>query len=331
MRLILHLANLFLRGTALMLCLVGATAGLACLGGAFSDKLDILTHAAPIWLACGLAGLALAAAVSRDGERKALVGIGLVGVIAVLALMTPELLSTLQRPGKPAPDRSGEDASTLKVIQFNLWADNHDPEATVAWILKQDADVVVMEEANAQGWPVVRALKKAYPHAMPCRFKYGCDTRIVSRWPILESRDLYADGRNLAGAWATLHHPRGDFTVVGAHFVWPIPAGRWRTQSQMLTASIAPFAKDSLIVTGDFNSTPWSWGLRRQDKALGLERRTHALASWPAGRFSRLFAAPFPLLPIDHVYAGQAWKTVKVERGPVLGSDHRPVVVTLVR
>ncbi|HQR90495.1 MAG TPA: endonuclease, partial [Caulobacter sp.] len=49
------------------------------------------------------------------------------------------------------------------------------------------------------------------------------------------------------------------------------------------------------------------------------------------GRFSRLANAPAPFLPIDHVYAGGAWKTVSVVRGPALGSDHRPIVVKLRR
>lgn len=326
MRLILHLANLFLRGTALMLCLTAAVLGLACLGGAFSDKLDVLTHAAPIWLGCGLAGLVLALVVSRDAERKALAGLGLVGVVAILALMTPELAAALHRPEKPA-----KNASTLKLIQFNLWADNHDAEATAAWIVKQGADVVITEESGGRAWPVLTALKKAYPYRMRCRASYGCDTRIYSRWPIVREHGFYEDDEGLVGAWATLRHPGGDFTVVGNHFVWPVPAGKWQAQSRTLARKIAPFPKDTLIVTGDFNSTPWSWGLRRQDKALGLERRTRALASWPGGAFSRVVKAPFPVLPIDHVYAGKAWKTVKVERGPVLGSDHRPVVVTLAR
>ena len=38
---------------------------------------------------------------------------------------------------------------------------------------------------------------------------------------------------------------------------------------------------------------------------------------------------PFALLPIDHVYAGPGWRTVRAERGPRLGSDHYPVIVTL--
>ena len=39
---------------------------------------------------------------------------------------------------------------------------------------------------------------------------------------------------------------------------------------------------DDVIVAGDFNSTPWSFSLRRQDRWFGLERRTRALPSWPA-------------------------------------------------
>jgi len=326
MRLILHLAGLLVRGTALMLALVGAGAGLACLGGAFSDQLDTLTHWAPVWLACGLAGLALGAVFSRDGERQAIAGLALVAILAIGALVTPELISTLKRPDKPAPG-----AATLKLIHFNVWAENHDPRGTTTWLLAQKADVVVLVEAGGTAWPTIRALAAAYPYRVPCRAKYGCDTRIYSRWPIVESHNFHEDDRGLTGAWATLRHPRGDFTVVGNHFVWPIPAGRWQAQSRALAAALAPFAKDSLIVTGDFNSTPWSWSLRRQDRALGLERRTRALASWPSGAFSRLAKAPFPILPIDHVYAGKAWKTVKVETGPVLGSDHRPVVATLSR
>lgn len=323
MRLMLHLANLFLRGTALMLCLVGAATGLACLGGLFSDRLDALTHWAPLWMACGVAGLALAVAVSRDDERKALVAAAAVGIAALVMLMTPELLSTLHRPEKPAAG-----AATLKLIQFNLWAENHAPKETAAWILKQNADIVITEESGGAAWPILRALRKAYPYSIACR---GCDTRIYSRWPIVDQHVFYDDGEGLVGAWATLRHPRGDFTVVGNHFVWPIPAGKWQAQSRTLVRKVAPFPKDSLIVTGDFNSTPWSWSLRRQDKALGLERRTRALASWPTGPFSRVVSAPFPILPIDQVYAGKAWKTVKVERGPNLGSDHRPVVVVLAR
>ena len=325
MRLMLHLANLFLRGTALMLGLVGLVAGLACLGGAFSDKLDILTHAAPIWLACGVGALVLGAAFARDAERRAIIGLALMAIFALGVLMAPELLAALRPPAKSPT------TSTVKLVQFNVWGQNHDPDGGLAWILAQKADIVVLEEGGGATWPIIKQLRKTYPNSVTCDGKRVCDTWIFSRWPLAGRRGFYQDGHALAGAWATVRHPDGAFTVAGAHYVWPIPAGRQQAQSRLLVALLAPFPRDSLIVAGDFNSTPWSWSLRRQDKALGLERRTRALASWPSGAFSRVVSAPFPVLPIDHVYAGKAWKTVKVERGPALGSDHRPVVVTLAR
>uniref|UniRef100_B0T8H4 Endonuclease/exonuclease/phosphatase n=1 Tax=Caulobacter sp. (strain K31) TaxID=366602 RepID=B0T8H4_CAUSK len=324
MRLILTLASLFLRGTALMFALIGAITGLACLGGAFSDRLDALTHLAPAWLGCGLVGLVLGAIFARDVERKAIVGLSLAAIVALGALMGPELLAAGRRPaGAPTP--------TLKLVQFNVWAENHDPAATLDWIRAQKADVVLLEEGGGASWRIVKGLRATYPYAISCDGKRYCDTWIFSRFPIVQHRGFYQDHLPLAGAWATLRHPGGNFTVAATHFVWPIPAGRQQAQSRLLVAELKPFPRDSLIVTGDFNSTPWSWSLRRQDKALGLERRTRALASWPTGDFSRVARAPFPILPIDHVYAGKAWTTVSVERGPSLGSDHRPVVVTLSR
>jgi endonuclease/exonuclease/phosphatase (EEP) superfamily protein YafD len=325
MRPILSLASLFLRGTALMFALVAATAGLACLGGVVSDRLDVLTHFAPIWLACGAVGLVLGAIFARETERRAIVGLSLAAIAALGVLMAPELLAAL------APKTKAPAVATLKLVQFNVWADNHDPDATLAWILAQKADVVVIEEGGAAAWPIVKRLRKTYPDYVACGRGHACDTWIFSRWPVAGGGRFSQEGQALSGGWATLRHPNGAFTVAATHFGWPIPAGPQQAQSRRLVACLARFPRDTLILTGDFNSTPWSWSLRRQDKALGLERRTRALASWPSGAFSRVARAPIPFLPIDHVYAGKAWKTVKVERGPVLGSDHRPVVVTLAR
>lgn len=326
MRLILQLASLMLRGTALMLALVGAAFALACLGGVFSDRLDALTHFAPIWLAMGLGGLGLGLVSARDAERIAIAAIALVAVLACGALMTPELLAALGQP-KPAP----REARQIKLVQFNLWAGNDDPEATLKWILAQDADILTLEEGGGESWPVIEGLRRTYPYSVSCDGKRYCDTWIFSRKPMVKRRGFYQDRRRVAAATATLKDPDGNFTVVAAHYVWPLPAGRQQVQTRVMTQALKAFDSDSLIVAGDFNSTPWSFSLRRQDKAFGLERRTRALATWPTGAFSRLGTSPFPLLPIDHVYAGKAWKTVKVERGPRLGSDHRPVVVTLAR
>jgi endonuclease/exonuclease/phosphatase (EEP) superfamily protein YafD len=324
MRLIVQLLGLLVRGTALMLGLVGAGLAVASLGGAWSDKLDAFTHAAPLWLAMGVGAVILSVTFPRGGERWAVAGLGATAITACAVLMLPDLWMTARfKPSAPSP-------GDLKIVQFNVWHENRTPRKSLDWILAQKADVVIIEEGGGAAWGIIKGLRAAYPYAS-CRKGAECETLVFSRKAMLARGGGVLDKPYLSAAWATLADPRGPFTVVGVHYTWPVPAGPQQAQSRKLVTALEPFGRRSTILTGDFNSTPWSFTLKRQDKALGLHRWTRALPSWPAGKFSRVAAAPAPFLPIDHVYAGSEWHAVKIERGPSLGSDHRPVVVTFRR
>ncbi|MBI1686704.1 endonuclease/exonuclease/phosphatase family protein [Caulobacter hibisci] len=325
MQLILHLVRLFFRGSALAMVLLAAGLGVAGLGGAFSDRLDIPNHFAPVWAVLGLAGAVVAAIVSRRGERWAIIALGVLALASSGVQIAPELIAASRHKPAVGP-------ATLKVIQFNAFAKNKDPDKALAWILEQDADIVLLEEGGSKAWPIVAALRRLYPFAVSCAGAHrGCDSWIFSKKQMIDRGGLYEDGDRFAGAWATLADADGPFTVVVTHYVWPAPAGAQQAQTRYLAEVLKRFDKQAMIVGGDFNSAPWSWSLRRQDKLFGLQRRTLALASWPASGGLRIGDAPFPLLPIDHVYAGKAWTTVSVKRGPPIGSDHLPIVVTLRR
>jgi endonuclease/exonuclease/phosphatase (EEP) superfamily protein YafD len=320
MRLIAQLLSLLVRGTALMLGLLGSVLAMASLGGAVSPKLDAFTHATPLWLTMGVGAVVLGSLFAREAERWVMIGLGVVAISASGAMMLPELREAWRF--KPETSATGD----LKVIQFNAWHENYAPDDSLKWVLDQNADVVVVEEGGGGAWPMIKALKAAYPYT-------SCHARACEPW-IFSKRKVISSGvtpKGLPGAWAVLEDPAGPFTVLGVHYVWPVPAGRQQIQSTMLVKASSTFNRRNLIVTGDFNSTPWSFMLKRQDKALGLQRVTRALPSWPSGQFSRVAAAPAPFLPIDHVYAGSAWRAIRVERGPAIGSDHRPIVVTLRR
>lgn len=322
---LLRFLSTFARVVALAMALVSAVIALAAQAGRVSDRLDVLTHLTPFWLVAALVALAIWLVAGRVGRlTPALAGLG---VVASLLLMGPELLAA--SGGRTAQAAEGE---TLKIVQFNLWGRNRDPEATVAWILAQNPDVVVLEEAFARSGGAARALHERLPYQVSCAYPQPCSTIMLSRLKPLRAGGLSAavSDANLAGSWATLPSRQGPFTVVGVHYTWPVPAGPQQQMTLRLARTLERFPKDRLIVAGDFNSTPWSFSMRRQDALFGLERRTRALPSWPAADTSRHgLPTPFPLLPIDHVYAGDGWRTVSVKRGPRLGSDHYPVVVTL--
>ena len=117
--------------------------------------------------------------------------------------------------------------------------------------------------------------------------------------------------------------------MVGAHYTWPYPAGLQQRQGERLAALLDQHPPERLILTGDFNSTPWSFTRRRQDRRFGLVRRTRGVFSWPSRLPVGRIPSPAPFLPIDHVFAGRAWTTLSIERGPKLGSDHYPVVAVM--
>ena len=299
------------------LALAALAVSLLAQGGRVNVKLDVLTHFAPLYLAAAVLALLLATLTPRGG-RTALLVVSLLAVAGNLALMAPEFLSQ-------APDVVGGEASgqSLKIIQFNAWGGNPRGDEAVEWLAGQDADIIVMEEA-----PKLRDKLIARGYHASC---LSCGAVIFARnKPIRTFAEPPRDGHPSYLASATFGDGRGEFTVVGVHRYWPIRFERDRVQTANLHDYLRELPKERLILAGDFNSTPWSFARRREDIDLGLIRRTRAMFSWPAAQLSHnRLPAPFPYLPIDHLYAGSAWTTVKVERGPELGSDHYPIIVTL--
>jgi len=304
-----------------------AAYGLLALGGAWSEWLDVLTHFAPI--ACAGAALVLAAALvlTRGRARRASVALAAAGLLSAGGLVAPELAAAARAP-EPAPPG----AERLRVLQFNVRRTNADPRGTAAFIRGSGADVVVLQEAYAEAGPIAEAVRDMYPHQATCRGDLRpCGTRVLSRRRPLARGGLHAphdrDG-SVNAAWLTLPLRSGGYaTVAGTHSTWPIPAGAQGAQRRALARHLRRFDRERLIVAGDFNATPWSFALRRQDRLFGLERRTRALFSWP--RHALGVRSPLPLLPIDHVYAGAGWSTVTVRRGPGTASDHYPVIADL--
>ena len=311
----MSLAGFVTRGVALPAGLACAAAALLAQGGRFSGHLDVLTHFAPLYLLGGTIVLALAL-LDRRPLRLALVGAS--AVLASLALMAPELLSAVKASSAPPEPPS---AHTVKLVQFNAGRDSQNLDARIQWLRQEDPDVLVVEDSR----PVFQTMvAKQLGRRQSCGMT--CEISIFTREAPLkvESPRRGRIGLGPAVAVAHLQGPAGPYTVVGTHYSWPTAVKTHRENGRRMQEILRPLPARTTILMGDFNSTPWSFARRRDDRAFGLERRTHALPTWPA---NGVFGLAF--LPIDHVYAGAGWRTVSVTRGPRLGSDHYPIVVTL--
>ena len=318
---ILRLFRQLLGLAALLGALACAILASAAQGGRWSDKLDGLTHFAPLLLLGGMGALLLWLVAGRKGRMTPI--LAAITIISTATLMAPEMIATAQL------ERVEPRSETLKIVQFNAFRDNYDVPGSLAWIRAQDADLVVLEEVlSGEGRLIARDLADPYPYQIGCP-NWRCGTVIRSKKPPLDDpMAIPIETHAGAVAWARFQGEKSPYSVIGVHYAWPAPISHQWGQRRAMKETVKRFSKDSLIVVGDFNSTPWSFALRRQDHDFGLERRTRALFSWPTKK--RGVRLP-PFLPIDHLYAGKDWRTVSVSRGPALGSDHYPIVVELTR
>ena len=314
-----------IRASLLVAAFGSATLALCALLGRFSALLDVVSHfALPAFLGT-LVVLVLALLVNRREHRSA-ASLAALGLACWGLLIGPDFAARLLSRNAPA---GGE---MVRIVQLNVWAFNYDKHGTSDWILAQNADVIVLEEVAAPSMSVVRKLSDRYPFVQTCAQPSPCSTVILSRTQPLRAGGQLFTGSQSALTWMTLPAAGGDFTITGVHQSWPFPLSDQAPQTKITAETLRMFDPASLIVAGDFNSTPWSAALSRQDKLFGLSRRTRALSTFPARVLDRRgFDFPTPFLPIDHIYAGKAWKTVSIIRGPRLGSDHYPVVATFRR
>ena len=291
---------------------LAALGALLGLGGRASEALDLFAHfAAPYAVISAVAGLI--AQIVKLPFRRAILISSAVGFVAATLLIVPEL----RRSTGPTAGAPG----TLKVIQFNALDTNTDIGRVATWLIAQDADVIAVSEARHD----LRDLLLA---------RAGWRTAGAHGSLMIFTRDQYlrmnrpklAKGSKLTFVNATYNLSGAPVEVVTTHLDWPTrPA--FRNQPADLQSVVTALPRHRMVLLGDFNNTPWSQQMRRLDRDLGLIRRDRAVATFPAQVMGRRW--PLPFLAIDHVYAGPGWATVKVERGPWLGSDHYPLIVTL--
>ena len=296
-------------------CAVAASASWL---GKDSPRWDVLAHFAPLWFAGGLGGVVVAF-LFRGADRIAVAAAGLTAMVASAGLILPEF--TRSTGPRAAADAPGQ----IKVIQFNVWHSNRRTAEVVDWLAREDPDIAILEETSPR-------LRQAVAQSRRWHVACGrCEVLILSKTPPVSTvRPKTRTAAQGPLTRATYRDAQGEFTVLGVHYAWPTDPEVHQAQEARLAEAIAQFPRERTIVAGDLNSAPWSFSRRRWDARFGLVRRDRALPSWPARQPNRYrWVGLVPFLAIDHVYAGPGWATVSVKRGPPIGSDHYPLVVTL--
>jgi endonuclease/exonuclease/phosphatase (EEP) superfamily protein YafD len=263
--------------------------------------------------------LMLAAALLR---RRAML---LVALAALLVQAVPASWT-----GPPASEAHAApvcDGPRLRVATVNLWYANREPQRLLAWLAASEPDVLVLQELTPAWADALAATAQAYPYRQLLAREDPYGMGVISRLPLGQVTALDLAGDGLPSLQMTVDLDGEPLQVLALHTHWPVTPALQRARDRALqrAAALAGGQPSSSIVLGDLNLTPYAPAFARLVQSSGLRDALDGRAWRPTWQ-----ASSWPLaLPIDHVLVPPDACVLDTAIGPDIGSDHRPVLVTL--
>ena len=227
--------------------------------------------------------------------------------------------------GAPAVAATTTSGPPVKVLTVNLLFSNHSTARLLETVREESPDIVVFVEFTP-GWSsLVEPLRASYPHRLELPIERSAGIALFSRLP-LDTANVLPLGRSPA-IEAQVRTPAGMFTLIGVHLRSPTSgwrAGQRNWQYERLEQRLDEI-EGPVLVTGDFNTTPYSPFLSEWLERTGLvdTRRGRGLAwSWPT-------FLPIVGIPIDHCVVSEDFRVISARRLPAFGSDHYPILTEL--
>jgi endonuclease/exonuclease/phosphatase (EEP) superfamily protein YafD len=210
------------------------------------------------------------------------------------------------------------------VASANVNLHSRNTQALATWLAQEKPDVVVLllevSPAHAQGLRTLRDYP--FQHIVAQDSPFGI--AVLSRHP-LQQIEVIEDAQGIAHIEAQLQWHGQPIGIIALHPMPPL-SPQYHSVRNVKLAALAKRATASAIPTvlaGDLNATPWSSAFSGLAQ-LGLRRASGFTATWPAVLQGVL--GP----PNDQALVTQHWAVVARQVGPLLGSDHLPVLVRLV-
>ena len=214
----------------------------------------------------------------------------------------------------------------LRVMSFNVLAQNKNQVAAVNHVMKADADIVCLLEVDDSWRVALEPLRVKYPHRVEEMGEGDFGIACYTRLPIKSLEVRRFTIWRLPTLVLNLDHLGRPLTFIGTHPLPPmggLKAHEWREQLSGV-AALAAGLSGEVIAAGDFNATPWCEGMRLLRVNGGLD--FHSVDPvWPP-----TWGLNLPMMiPIDHVLVKGGLTVQKRVIGPEMGSDHRSVMVEI--
>ncbi|MFO7936869.1 MAG: endonuclease/exonuclease/phosphatase family protein [Kiritimatiellia bacterium] len=306
--------KIFLHGSADAGAFLGVLFTIAGLFDRFSFFLEFFTHLRLVLLVCFTGYIILKLLLKCYKTAFLCIIPLLINAIPPMLLFVPQ--NAQKTPGK---------TTQITILQANVLSSNRNSDRLLELVEKLSPEIIVLQEINRHWLKELSILKKEYPvfAEHPREDNFGaaifCRTADASA-----SIEFLNDPDMLPLSTVSLKKCGRKLTVRGLHPLAPVTPyhWKWRNTYMLELAEKLDECEGPVILTGDFNNTPWTYHYRQFIKKSGLLDSSQGrgpLPTWPAST---------AILPLDHCLHSKNVIITTRKRGPHIGSDHYPLIIT---
>ena len=293
-----------------------------------------------VLLACAATVLGAFARISWLGDlashfRLQYAGLLLAGaLVLLLAKRLPEAalaagvalinLAPLARLYKKLPSSTHRVVVGRMLVANVLW--NNRSRARLPQAIRDiDPDLVAVIESTAEWMPTFHALAPAYPFSLEAMSSRRFGILLLSRIPFERAEVLQLGHAGFPSLLAQFRFDGQPVTLIATHPYSPVTPRRARLRNQQLEA-LAHFVKGQpgpVIVVGDLNTTSWAPAFQDLLRVANLRDSRQGFGvqpTWPVH-------LPWLRIPLDHCLVSEEIVITQRRLGPLIGSDHIPILV----
>ena len=223
----------------------------------------------------------------------------------------------------------GKDWPSISILSYNVLMHNRNSQALLTLVEQHQPDILITLESDLW-WQEKLDTLDSYPYRMACPLDNLYGMHIYSRMELVDSSIDYLVEPDKPSMQLRVRLREQEF--IKLHVTHPAPpAPQENTESIERDVELLIIAKsvakctEPVIVAGDLNDVAWSATTRLFREISGLKD-----ARVGRGLFNTFNARHlFVRWPLDHVFASQHFRLVKLQRLPDIGSDHFPLLAEL--
>ena len=216
----------------------------------------------------------------------------------------------------------------LKFLYANVQAKNQDHEHLIDLINSERPDVIVLQEVSAHWLEALQTLNAGYPFSYSAAREDNFGIAMWSRQPYASATHVDSPPLDYPTIIASVRMGGTDLTLISTHPMIPLGRENFAARNAQLqsVSEIVAQASGEVLLLGDLNASVWGRHYRRFEASTGLRnarRGVGVLPTWPT-------FMPVAMIPIDHALVSSGIGIADIKTGPHIGSDHLPLIVTVV-